>query len=85
VQQYDNLGSRPWQPVQVGDELWVVFRDSDTLAVLDAQTGTLRRMIALGDAPQPPVYRDGSVWVYNTGDGTLQQILPVTNRKTATP
>lgn len=76
VRTYENLGSRPWSPVVIGDYAWFVFRDTDSAAVFRVSTGELLQVYKLGPAPAQPVLFDGAIWVYNTGDGSLQRIAP---------
>ncbi|MGB7339043.1 MAG: hypothetical protein WBC91_09145 [Phototrophicaceae bacterium] len=71
---YDNIGSRPWSPVTIGDYIWFVFQDTNNAVVFNKQTGDYIQEYALGSRPAPPVVFDGDIWVYNTGDGSLQRI-----------
>ena len=72
---YSDLGTRPWSPVCLDNQVWFTFRDNNLAAVFDGQRGDLLRVFATGANPEPPVIYRNQVWVYNAGDGTLQKLI----------
>lgn len=69
---YTNVGIDPLTPVVHDGHVYTVFRDTGTLAVLDASSGTLVYTAAVGAGPSSPFVLDGRVYTYNAGDQTLQ-------------
>ena len=75
VRVYDDIGSDPWSPVVIGDYAWFVFNDTDNAAAFHIPSGELMQIYQLGPNPAQPVLYNGDIWVYNTGDGSLQRII----------
>jgi outer membrane protein assembly factor BamB len=71
---YRDLGSRPWQPLTVGNRIWVTFRDTNNAAVFDSSTGELIGKFVVGRNPGPPFELHNGVWTFNAGDGVLQRL-----------
>jgi YVTN family beta-propeller protein len=61
--------------------VWAVYGDS-TLARLDA-AGTILEQTTTGSQPAGIVFAEGSLWVTNSGDATVQQFSPDSFRQGA--
>jgi streptogramin lyase len=72
---YDNLGKNGWSPRRYGDEIWVSYQETPNLAVLDANTGDVLRLIGVGNAASE-LGSDafGYLWLANRDDGMVQRL-----------
>lgn len=76
IQQYEDLGRDAQPLVPIGNTIWIVYRESEYVAVFDAKTAQLRTVLGLGTSPSPPVADDkGHLWIANVGSATLQRII----------
>ncbi len=81
VRQYPQVGTRPREPIQIGNTLWFTFGDTNNAAAFDATSGDLLAIVATGKTPGPPLIYEGAAWVYNSGDNTFQRLrLPIANQ-----
>jgi outer membrane protein assembly factor BamB len=69
---YKNVGIYPWQPVSDGRHIWIVFRDTDNMAILDATTGALIRVVPLQPGPAAPILWQDQLWIYSASADVLQ-------------
>lgn len=71
---YTDLGTFAWEPIVTGNNVVFTFRDTGTMAIFDLSDGQLQRIIPLGDSPVPPALVNDIIWVYHSGDDTLQRV-----------
>ena len=67
-----------------GNFVWVVNRDDESVAKVDARSGEVIATVAVGKKPQKVTAGGGAIWVTNMGDGTVTRIDPATATPTAT-
>src|SRR5215211_4866683 len=60
--------------------VWVTGSRRDELYKIDTRTNTLVQTIALRSSPRFLTAGEGSIWVLNQGDGTVQRIDPMSGQ-----
>ena len=65
------VGQNPLASAVSGDQLWVPNIDSDSVSVIDLETGAVIRTEPTGPQPIAAVASPGSVWVTSELDGDL--------------
>ena len=64
--------------------VWVTGFARDELYKVDAKTNTLVQTIPMHPSPRFLTAGEGSIWVMNQGDGTVQRIDPASGKVVAT-
>ncbi|GEM_PF-6656517 len=76
VQHYKGLGLSGWEPVRIGNTVWIVYQSSANLVVFDAYSGDILQLLAIGNQSTPLTQAgDGTVWLANRDDSTVQQVI----------
>jgi YVTN family beta-propeller protein len=70
------VGTAPVGLALDGDTLWVVSKDDQTLARVDARSGEVTKRIAVGAAPRAVAVGAGSVWVVDELRNAVFRIDP---------
>lgn len=73
IRKIPEAGENPWLPLEINECTWIVFQNSDRASVFN-QEGELLGSYRTGRSPGAPFLHLGAAWVYNAGDGTLQQL-----------
>jgi DNA-binding beta-propeller fold protein YncE len=71
---YEGIGVNPNEPVEHRGVLWFTFQETGSAAAFEYASGELMRVFAVGSSPQAPAKYQDEIWVYNSGDGSLQRI-----------